>query len=121
MLPNRQLSSQDIIKHVTQLKISHFRGVFSRDSLPKKMYKDECTVINLANLSEEGSHWVAYFKKDNNIWYFDSFGDLPPPIELQKHFEGYNILYNYSNYQNYNTFICGHLCIDFLQCMNHQL
>lgn len=121
MLPNRPLSSQDIIKHVAQLKIPHFRGVFSRDSLPKTIFKNECAVVNLAGISQKGSHWVAFFKKDSSIWYFDSFGDLPPPIELQNHFKGYHILYNYSNYQNYNTFICGHLCIDFLQCMNQQL
>jgi hypothetical protein len=68
--------------------------------------------------SGDGCHWVAFYKNKDKVIYFDSFGDLPPPIELQKYFKGNKIINNYSNYQDYNTFSCGHLCLDFLQCMN---
>jgi hypothetical protein len=95
--------------------------VFSRDDLPKKPYDVECAIVNLDTSSGTGSHWVAYYKYKDTVIYFDSFGDLAPPIEVQKYFKGYNISYNYTNYQNYNTFICGHLCLEFLQCMNQSL
>ena len=29
-----------------------------------------------------GTYWVAYRKRGNNVVYFDSFGDLQPPVEL---------------------------------------
>lgn len=117
-LPDRPLSSQDIIKYAGKLKINHFRGVFSRDNLPKKPYAIECGILNLDISSGDGSHWVAFYKNKDKVVYFDSFGDLPPPIELQHYFSQFKIVYNYSNYQDFNTFNCGHLCLEFLQCMN---
>ncbi|KAL4123345.1 hypothetical protein QTP88_015542 [Uroleucon formosanum] len=53
-----------------------------------------------------GSHWVAFHKNKDKVVYFDSFGDLPPPIELQHYFKQFKIVYNYSNYQDFNTFNC---------------
>lgn len=118
MLPNRPFTTKDIIKYVKLFKINHFRGVFSRDNLPKKPYIIECAIINLDSASGDGTHWLAYYKNKNEIIYFDSFGNFPPSIKLQKYFKGFNIQFNYYNYQNYNTFICGHLCIEFLLCTN---
>lgn len=103
------------------MKIKHFRGVFSRDTLPEKPYKIECAIINLDLCSGDGTHWVSYYRFKDKIIYFDPFGDLAPPIEVQNYFKDQNILYNYTNYQKYNTYICGHLCIEFLQWMNQLL
>lgn len=69
-------------------------------------------------MAENGSHWVAYVKHKNsdgiNITiYFDSFGNLKPPKELVNYL-GPKICYNYDTFQNYNTVICGHLCLIFL-------
>lgn len=118
MLPNRPLTNNDIIKYVEKFKINHFRGVFARDDLPKIPHDIESGILNLDTTLGEGTHWVAYYKNRNKIYYFDSFGDLPPPIELQNYFKGKTIKYNYQNYQKYNTFICGHLCLEFLKCMS---
>ncbi|KAE9522757.1 hypothetical protein AGLY_016866 [Aphis glycines] len=90
-LPDRPLSTQDIIKYVRKLKINHFRGVFSRDSLPKKPHVIECGLLNLDISSGDGSHWVAFHKNKDKVIYFDSFGDLPPPIELQRYFKKFKI------------------------------
>ncbi|KAE9523025.1 hypothetical protein AGLY_016656, partial [Aphis glycines] len=69
--------------------------------------------------ASKGSHWVAFYKNKDKVVYFDSFGYLTSPIELQKYLKGNKIKYNYTNYQNKNTFNCGHLCLIFLQCKNH--
>jgi hypothetical protein len=120
MLPNRPLTSEDIINYVKKLKINYFRGVFSRDNLPEKPYNIECAIINLDSSSGSGTHWVSYYRFEDKIIYFDPFGNLPPPIEVQKYFKGY-IIYNYSNFQKYYTHMCGHLCLEFLQRMNRLL
>ena len=117
-LPDGPLSSQDIIKYAGKLKINHFRGVFSRDNLPKKPLAIECGILNLDVSSGNGSHWVVLYKIKDKVEYFDSFGDLPLPIELQNYFKGNKIKSNYSNYQDFNSFNCGHLCLNFLQCKN---
>ncbi|KAE9522932.1 hypothetical protein AGLY_016563 [Aphis glycines] len=88
-LPDRPLTSRDIIKYIVKFNINHFRGVFSRDDLPKKLRTIECGILNLDVSSGDGSHWLAFYKIKDKVVYFDSFGDLPPPIELQNYFKGY--------------------------------
>jgi hypothetical protein len=111
MLPNRPLICEDIINYIKKLKINHFRGVFSRENLPEKPYNIECVIINLDSSSGSGTHWVSYYRFEDKIIYFDPFGNLPPPIEVQKYFKGDNIIYSYSNFQKHNTYICNHLCL----------
>lgn len=86
-----------------------------RDTLPKKPKNVECAIINLDITKNEGTHWVAYVKVNNRCEYFDSFGDLKPPLEFIKYMKGVMICYNYVQFQNYDTVNCGHLCIEFLR------
>lgn len=90
-----------------------------RNSLPNKPRRIECGVINLDDDIGPGTHWVAYNKEQNDVIYFDSYGDLKPPIELRSYLgSDCRIFYNYKRYQSFGTFICGHLCLEFLleQC-----
>lgn len=85
-----------------------------RDTLPSKPLKRECAVVNLDSVQNSGTHWVAYCKEGNVVYYFDSFGNLKPPLELVDYFNNCKILYNHTNHQSYKEFICGHLCLRFL-------
>ena len=58
---------------VKKLGIKHFRGIYSRDGLPKKIRK-ECGIINLDDMTGPGTHWVCYRNIDNVVEYFDPFG-----------------------------------------------
>lgn len=100
------------IKRVAK-KLPHFRGVFMRNNLPRKPHTYECGIVNLDESSGPGTHWVAYYKMNKNIEYFDSFGNLRPPKEIEKYL-GKNILFNHRVYQIYNSVNCGHLCLKFL-------
>lgn len=100
------------------LKIPHFVGVFSRDRLPLCPKPKESAIINLDSENGPGTHWVAYKKIGKQVNYYDSFGNLPPPLELQKYLNKCNIKYNYKQHQTYNTFNCGHLCLKFLSCIH---
>lgn len=86
-----------------------------RNNLPKRCNKYECSVINLDDIDGPGTHWVSYYKHDKTCFYFDSFGDLQPFREFVK-YVGRNctINFNYKQYQKYDSFICGHLCLKFL-------
>lgn len=86
-----------------------------RDKLPKFPFKKECGILNLDSSRNPGTHWVAYVKLNNYFEYFDSYGDLKPPIELIRYFDSDDIKYNYTNEQKNNSFRCGHLCIQFLK------
>lgn len=102
------------------MAIPYFRGVYMRDTLPKTgpLYS-ESAIINLDSIHGSGTHWVAYKKRGGLVTYFDSFGDLPPPIELTVYLRkgsknSTKIYYNYDRQQNFNTVWCGHLCLKFL-------
>jgi len=109
-------SNHTLQKIATKLEIPHFRGVYSRNALPKTGVKsNECGIINLDDCQSIGTHWVAFVKKRNKVWYFDSFGDLPPPEELIDYFGKRAIVYyNYNKYQEWSEAICGQLAIAFL-------
>lgn len=94
-----------------------------RDNLPRKCRKNECAVINLDSIKGPGTHWVAYGKRNKEVYYFDSFGDLQPPNELIIYFGSdiHHIFYNYINYQKYDSVICGQLCITFLYHFNKKI
>lgn len=116
MLPNRSLTNHDIKRVIKALEIPNFRGVFMRDNLPKtKIWENECMVVNQDSIKNEGTHWTCFVKVSNDVYYFDSFGKLAPPLELINYLgSNCNIFYNSKQYQYYNTVICGHLCLRFL-------
>lgn len=96
------------------MQIPHFRGVFMRDTLPKKPWSNECGIINLDTFSGEGTHWVCYYKKNDTVEYFDSFGNLKPPKEFVNYLKNCKIKYNRDRLQDYDSDICGKLCLEFL-------
>ena len=64
--------------------IKFFRWVFMRDMLSDKINNKECGIINLRSSFLSGTHWTCYYKIDNILYYFHSFGDVNPPVELIK-------------------------------------
>ncbi|KAJ8868952.1 hypothetical protein PR048_030493 [Dryococelus australis] len=65
-----------------KLDIPYFRGVYMRDDLPKKPNLHEGMIVNLDSKQNEGTYWVALIKNINHSLYYNSFGDLCPPIEI---------------------------------------
>lgn len=89
-----------------------------RDSLPTKIRGKESGIVNLDEKTSYGTHWTAYLKRGREVLYFDSIGNLKPPLELLKYFRGNGsgtiITYNFDRYQQLNAYNCGHLCLQFL-------
>ena len=75
---------------------------------------NESAIVILDDSNGAGTHWVAYRKRGRKVTYFDSFGDLRPPQDLLTYLNVDYIKYNYSKYQNFGTYTCGHLCLKFL-------
>jgi len=114
-LPNKPLSNFEIEDAVEKIGLKNFRGVFLRDTLPKKPKRNECAIMNLDDTSGNGTHWVAWFKCGNDKFYFDSFG-LPPPTEL-KNFLNDDVFCPTEQIQPRQEVICGHLCLFVLKEM----
>jgi hypothetical protein len=57
-----------------------------KDSLSRlKIRANECGIVNLDDETGDGTHWTAYKKVGNRAVYFDSFGNLQPPLELTEY------------------------------------
>lgn len=89
-----------------------------RNNLPECVKKYETGIINLDDKDGPGTHWVAYRKLNKDIEYFDSFGNLRPPLEVIQYLtngdKSSRIKYNHNRLQSFNTNVCGHLCLNFL-------
>ena len=77
VLPNKPLLNLEIIEASKMLSLYGFRGVFLRDTLPKKAKLNECDILNLESSSGEGKHLVIWFKRSKDKLYFDSYGMKP--------------------------------------------
>ncbi len=114
-IPETPLSNVDIENYVKALKISNFRGCFMRDELKNlKPLKIECGILNLNLSNESGSHWVCWFKKNNNKYYFNSFG-LPPPREVIGYLGSSNLKYSTFQLQGLKDLNCGKWCYNVLK------
>ena len=92
---------------------SSFNGVYSRDDLPNKK-RDAAYVINLDEYSDTGTHWIAFYVKNNNITYFDSFGVEHIPKEIKAFIKNRNIKTNIFRIQAYDSIMCEYFCIGFI-------
>ena len=108
-LPNKPLSNIELLEASKRLNIKNFKGVFLRDTLPKNTVKLECGILNLDSSFGNGTHWVAWYKKNKEKYYFDSYG-IQPPTELVNYLKS-PILYTTEKIQQGNQVFCGHLCL----------
>lgn len=117
-MPKRALYDFELEKYASKLKIPHFRGVFMRDNLPTTINSMETGIINLDSKHNLGTHWTCYIKQNHKVIYFDSFGNLKPPIEVVNYFQSLDknitIFYHRQQVQTFNTSECGQLCLKFL-------
>ena len=81
VLPNKPLSNLETSDAAKRLSVNRFRWVFLRDTLPKKVKLNECGILNFDSSSGDGTHWVMWFKKGHDKFYFDSYG-VQPSSEL---------------------------------------
>jgi len=109
-----QISNFEIEDAIKTIGLKNFCGVFLRDTLPKKPKRNECAIMNLDDTSGDRTHWVAWFKRGDKKWYFDSFG-LPPPTELNDYLS--DLFYPTEQIQPRQEIICCHHCLFVLKEM----
>ena len=122
-IPDKPLSNFELLDYAKQLNISHFRGVFMRDELPKKPWVNESGIVNFNTSLEPGSHWVAYYKNGKQRIAFDSYGqvvlkELSDYLKTKKEKNEAVIQRNTDIVQNFNTKVCGHLCLYVLKSLS---
>jgi len=74
------------------------------------------SVVNLNASKQHGSHHTCYWVSDNNKYYFDSFGVIPPK-ELVKYLKSL-IMYSTYQIQQYIDTNCSEWCLYMLNELN---
>ena len=114
MSPPHPLTNHEISRYFEDELL--FNGVFSRNNLPD-LPRDGGYVINLDDLGESGTHWVAIFVNGNRAIYFDSFGVEHLPREIKRFLRGKDLMVNIYRVQDIRSILCGYYCIKFLDFM----
>ena len=96
-----------ITMNESELQRIYNHPIYPRDS---KIYSDK-GFVNIDDGSQNGTHWCAFYVKDNKSYYFDSFGGAPGKFLL-------NQLPKPMTYHNYkiqdiNSRLCGSHCLYF--------
>ena len=91
----------------SQLQKVYNYDIYPRDS---KIYSDK-GFINIDNGAQGGSHWTAFYIKNNKSFYFDSFGGAPDKFLLKQLPKP--IIYHNYKVQDINSKLCGSYCLYF--------
>lgn len=96
-------------------------GVLASNELSKVDYqKNFCIIVNSDPSYLSGRHWVSFFKKEDTVYFFCSFGHsvdfygsyfthFAKMVSTSIHYNPVQIQSNYSS-------ICGQYCLYFLYC-----
>ena len=96
----------DTMKELELQKIYNYL-IYPRNS---KIYSDK-KIVNIGDYYNGGSHWCAYYLKDNKSYYSDSFGGAPDkilPKQLPKPITYHNYII-----QDIDSKLCGSYCLYF--------
>ena len=74
-------------------------------------------VINLNEYADVGTHWIAFYVKNNAVIYFDSSGVEHVPKKIKKFIGHNNKKTNIFRIQADNSIMCGYFCIVFIDFM----
>lgn len=111
------LSNIELEKLAQQVLGKQFLGVYPCDSTPKNSHKKSFSVIfNLSKHDENGTHFVAILKKNNSIFYFDSFGKNCDNEFILNFINSLSDNYYFNNFQiqTQTSIFCGIFCLGFL-------
>ena len=115
--PYKALTNFEIEELVKKLEIPNFIGCLMKNELSNNGPKDvESAIVNFETNEMTGSHWVAYRKVGSLKQYFDSYGG--PILAEIRDYLGSQIYRSTVQVQDYNTPVCGHLCLYWLKSLS---
>ena len=82
-VPDKPLTNIELVRYDGLLKVPDFRGVFMRDTLPKYPFNEVSGIVNFNTSRQPGSHWVCYYRNNNERIDFNSYGQIIP-VEIQQ-------------------------------------
>jgi hypothetical protein len=82
---------------------------------PKTIKNNTGLIVNLNDLGEKGSHWICCVRKNDKALYYDSFGIIHMPKQVEKCFLNSvgadNIFVSNGQNQHLVSILCGYYCL----------
>jgi hypothetical protein len=104
-------------KHFPYLN-ERFSGVFSIDTVPKKLKNRHFCIVNTDVASENGSHWFAIICHNKSLYeLFDSLSINSEKETKLKKFLKFNTNFlevNETQFQLNESILCGNFCVYYL-------
>ena len=88
----------------------NYIGTFSKDNVPI-LKNNRSTIINLQDSNLPGSHWVSYCKRNDKIFYFDSYGVAFVNNIIKNQYPKHKFICNVYRIQSIDSNHCGRFCI----------
>jgi hypothetical protein len=83
--------------------------------VPKIIPDNTAIIVNLNDAHQKGSHWVCAVRKNNKCLYYDSFGIIHMPKQVEKcllnSVGADNIFVSNGQNQYLVSFLCGYYCL----------
>ena len=92
----------------------NYIGAFSKDNVPI-LKNNQSTIINLANSYDQVSHWVCYVKRNNKLFYFDSYAIGYIPDITKNQYQNSKTITNIYRIQSNSSNQCGRFAILFIK------
>ena len=77
------------------------------------MKNNQSSIVNLADSSNKGTHWIGMKFVNNKLFYFDSYGIEFIPDIIKKQYK--EIITNIYRIQSIDSNQCGRYCILFIK------
>ena len=92
----------------------NYIGKYSKDNAPV-LKNNQSTIINLQDSNQPGSHWVSYCKRNDKIYYFDSYAVSFIPDIIKNQYPNHKFKCNIYRIQSMDSVKCARYCILFVE------
>ena len=92
----------------------NYIGTYSKDNAPV-LKSNQSTIINLQDSNQPGSHWVSYCKRNDKIYYFDSYAVSFIPDIIKNQYPNHKFICNIYRIQSMDSVQCTRHCILFVE------
>jgi hypothetical protein len=105
------------INNLLSSKDTFFKGVYSANEINSiYLQPRESIIVNLSNNYEIGSHFIAFYRKNNTLIYFDSLCFFILDNNLKSFILKHQLKFKYNKkaIQDITSSFCGYYCILFI-------
>jgi len=90
--------------------------IIYKDEIFKISYSSGLSIIiNMSSLGHQGTHWVSLYTDKDKVYYFDSFGSIPPEEVIA--WSPKPVVFNDYQIQHFSSEMCGEHSIGALGVM----